>query len=179
MNYSLLTGLPAIVIFVLSLAAFVLILILFAVLRHLKSKKPKTEEITRERELDLQENAEFVSISVVAIKAYEKHRTDDTYELSSAYFSDSFANASNNESEVLNAIAMVIALSGIDLFGKHAPSNLLERISLNIENNYQFKDNGNALRLIGNDTPQYIDLSIKQTDVDNAINEINEYQEES
>lgn len=116
---------------------------------------------------------DYVPMSEVARMAYEKHRTEDGYESAIAAFHEGYESDNN---EVLNALALAISVaSKVDLFGKHDPSTVYEKIQSNVENHFEFRDSGNALHPMGNDAPQYLDVSIKSSDLDAAINSINEY----
>lgn len=136
-----------------------------------KQKQEKVAEII-EPPPKTKETNEYTLMSDVARIAYEKHRTQDDYESAIAAFNEGFG--SNND-DVLNALALAISVaSEVDLFGKHDPSTVFEKIPLNVENNFVFRSRGNALHPMGNDTPQYLDVSIKSGDLDTAINSINE-----
>ena len=53
--------------------------------------------------------------------------------------------------------------------------NVYERIPSRVENTYVFRDNGNSLHPMGSEQPDYIDVSINKSDVDNALAGINNY----
>ena len=82
-----------------------------------KHAKQRGQELLHEKP-----KTDYISLSDVARRAYEKHRIGDQYYLDAAYFDEGFANVNESQSDVLNSIAMSIALTGIDLYGKYPPS---------------------------------------------------------
>jgi len=123
------------------------------------------------------ETNEYIPMSDVARMAYEKHRTQNDFHSEIAAFHEG---AGSDNSDLLSALALAIATaSEVDLFGKHDPSTVFEKIPSGVENYFEFRDKGNSLHPMGNDNPQYIDVSIKQSDLDAAIKSINEYEFEN
>ena len=118
---------------------------------------------------------EYILLTDVARRSYEKHRTEDKYYLEEADFADEYANVDKSESDALNSISMSIALTGVDLYGKHSPSRIYEKIPKNIENTHLFRKDGNELCPMGSDQAEFSEISVKQEDVEKTIENINDY----